>query len=235
MLYKAGMACAERHRLRLSPETAAHNAWIPSETREGEDYWKALQLLRQWTKASHFAIHERVGARVWAMPSHRFWNEHNFVFRKTDGLFYHAKGATPAFADYAQDASGLTLVPLNMAEPILVTRGLDAANSLGFAPHGAGRNFSRTEFMRRHAGKTADEMIAEQAPGIDVRFHCGIPDVSELPWAYKDADSIKKQVVDFGLAEVVDTVEPYGCIMAGDWERDAPWRKKRAARQAAAS
>ena len=26
----------------------------------------------------------------------RFWNEHNFVFRKTDGLFYHAKGATPA-------------------------------------------------------------------------------------------------------------------------------------------
>ena len=25
----------------------------------------------------------------------RFWNEHNFVFRKSDGLFYHAKGATP--------------------------------------------------------------------------------------------------------------------------------------------
>ena len=45
----------------------------------------------------------------------RFWNEHNFVFRKSDGLFYHAKGATPAFADYAADTNGLTLIPLNMA------------------------------------------------------------------------------------------------------------------------
>ena len=25
----------------------------------------------------------------------RFWNEHNFVFRKADGLYYHGKGATP--------------------------------------------------------------------------------------------------------------------------------------------
>jgi len=26
-------------------------------------------------------------------------------------------------------------------------------------------------------------------------------------------------------AEVVDTIEPVGCIMAGDWQRNAPWRK----------
>jgi hypothetical protein len=29
------------------------------------------------------------------------------------------------------------------------------------------------------------------------------------------------------LAEVVDEVFPYGNIMAGDWQKDAPWRKKR--------
>ena len=74
----------------------------------------------------------------------RFWNEHNFVFRKSDGLFYHAKVATPAWSDFAADSSGLTLIPLNMAEPILITRGLDAANAFDFAPHGAGRNFSWT-------------------------------------------------------------------------------------------
>lgn len=28
------------------------------------------------------------------------------------------------------------------------------------------------------------------------------------------------------LAEIVDTVVPNGTIMAGDWERDAPWRRK---------
>jgi RNA-splicing ligase RtcB len=119
-----------------------------------------------------------------------------------------------------------------MAEPILIARGLDAENGLGFAPHGAGRNFSRSAYMRRHAGKTEEQMVAEQTAGIDARFFCGFPDVSELPGAYKDAASVRRQIAEFGLAEVVDTIEPVGCIMAGDWQRDAPWRKKKAARAA---
>jgi tRNA-splicing ligase RtcB (3'-phosphate/5'-hydroxy nucleic acid ligase) len=227
MLYKAGMEAAERFRLVLSPETPKHNAWIPSESREGEAYWQALQVIRAWTKANHFAIHDLVAEVLSLERKDRFWNEHNFVFRKSDGLFYHAKGATPAWGDFAHDSSGLTLIPLNMAEPILVTRGLNAANGLGFAPHGAGRNFSRTAYMRRQAGKTEAEIVAEQTAGIDARFFCGIPDVSELPGAYKNAAAVRVQIAEFGLAEVVDTIEPIGCIMAGDWQRDTPWRKKR--------
>jgi tRNA-splicing ligase RtcB len=30
-----------------------------------------------------------------------------------------------------------------------------------------------------------------------------------------------------GLAAISDVIEPYGSIMAGDWEQDAPWRKKK--------
>lgn len=226
-LYKAGMVVADRFRQKLSPETPRHNAWIPSETQEGEDYWRALQIVRAWTKGSHFAIHDRVREHL-GLPLHdRFWNEHNFVFRKSDGLFYHAKGATPAWSGFASDSNGLTLIPLNMAEPVLITRGLDATNALGFSPHGAGRNFSRTAYMKRHAGRTEAEMIAEQAPGIDVRFFCGVPDTSELPLAYKDAAAVRRQIDRYGLAEVVDTIEPFGSIMAGDWQRDAPWRQKR--------
>src|SRR5262249_86632 len=149
---------------------------------------------------------------------------------KSDGLYYHAKGATPAWADFAADSSGLTLIPLNMAEPILIARGLDAVNALGFAPHGAGRNFSRTAYMRRHAAKTEQEIVAEQTACIDAGFFCGVPDVSELPGAYKNAASVRAQIAEFGLAEVVDTIEPIGCIMAGDWQRDAPWRKKAASK-----
>ena len=33
-----------------------------------------------------------------------------------------------------------------------------------------------------------------------------------------------------GLARVTDRIAPHGAIMAGDWERDAPWRRKRAAK-----
>jgi tRNA-splicing ligase RtcB len=225
MLYKAGMAVAERFRRELSPETPKHNAWIPAETTEGRDYWNALQSIRAWTKANHFAIHDRIAQDLKLAVTDRFWNEHNFVFRKSDGLFYHAKGATPAWRGFADDDSGLTLIPLNMAEPILIVRGRDAENGLGFAPHGAGRNCSRTAFMKRFAHMTEREIVAEQTRGIDARFFCGIPDVSELPAAYKSAASVRQQIEDYGLADVVDTIEPVGCIMAGDWQRNAPWRK----------
>jgi RNA-splicing ligase RtcB len=228
LLYKAGMEMAESYRRKLSPETRPHNAWIPFDTDEGRSYWDALQLIRTWTKKNHFAIHDAVVRFLGLKAKDRFWNEHNFVFRKSDGLFYHAKGATPAWGNFAADSSGLTLIPLNMAEPILIARGLDAANGLGFAPHGAGRNFSRSAYMRRNAGKTEEDMVAEQTKGIDARFFCGIPDVSELPGAYKKAAVVRRQIAEYGLAEVVDTIEPIGSIMAGDWQRDAPWRKKKA-------
>lgn len=227
LLYKAGMATAEKFRQKLSPETPPHSAWIPAESREGEAYWAALQAIRAWTKANHFAIHDRVADALGYKVADRFWNEHNFVFRKSDGLFYHAKGATPAWSDFAADASGLTLIPLNMAEPILITRGRNADNGLGFAPHGAGRNVSRTAYMRRHAGMTETDMVEAQTRGLDVRFFCGVPDVSELPGAYKSAETVRNQIVQYGLADIVDEVAPIGCIMAGDWQRNAPWRKKR--------
>jgi hypothetical protein len=38
---------------------------------------------------------------------------------------------------------------------------------------------------------------------------------------------VRRQIGEFGLAEVVDTIEPVGSIMAGDWQRDAPWRRKK--------
>jgi RNA-splicing ligase RtcB len=228
MLYKAGMEAAEGFRRTLCPELSKHNAWIPADTRIGEDYWCALQAIRAWTKANHFAIHDLVGAALGLPRKDRFWNEHNFVFRKSDGLFYHAKGATPAWPDFAPDSSGLTLIPLNMAEPVLIARGLNAPHGLGFAPHGAGRNFSRTAYLRRQGEKTEEQIVAEQTMGIDARFFCGTPDLSELPGAYKSAAAVRRQITEFGLAEVVDSIAPIGCIMAGDWQRNAPWRKKRA-------
>ena len=233
LLYRDGMTAAEKHRRRVAPDVAAHNAFLPTDTEIGDAYWSALQIIRRWTKASHFAIHDAIASALSLKVGGRFWNEHNFVFRKSDGLFYHAKGATPAYRGFADDDSGLTLIPLNMAQPILVTEGCDAPHALGFAPHGAGRNLSRTAYLRANAGKTTEQLFAEQAPGIDARAFCGIQDPTELPGAYKNADMVRGQIDRFGLARVVDTFEPYGCIMAGDVEHDAPWRKKREAKRLA--
>ena len=180
-------------------------------------------MIRLWTKGNHFAIHDLVARDLGAGIEDRFWNEHNFVFRKSDGLFYHAKGATPAWINFAEDSTGPTLIPLNMRQPILVTRGLDAESGLGFAPHGAGRNFSRTAYLRRLAKVSEADLVARETQGIDARFFCGIPDLSELPSAYKNAATVRKQIEEYRLSQVVDTIEPYGCIMAGDWMR--PFRR----------
>lgn len=57
-----------------------------------------------------------------------------------------------------------------MAKPILISRGLDAQNGLGFSPHGAGRNFGRKAYLRRLGARHAGEIFAEQTKGIHARF-----------------------------------------------------------------
>ena len=215
VLYKLGMEVAEKYRKRLSPDTLKQNAWIPSDTQDGQDYWEALQLIRKWTKANHNAIHQATVEASGAQPEGRFWNEHNFVFKRGD-VFYHGKGATPAWGDYAADATGLTLIPLNMAQPVLVVRGKDAGHALGFSPHGAGRNFSRSEHKRRLGEVTPQEALEAETQGLDIRFPAGGVDASELPSSYKNADNVVRQISQFDLAEIVDYIDPYGCMMAGD-------------------
>ena len=230
-LYKLGMRKAEGWRKKLSHGVAKQNAWIPADSDDGIAYWDALQLIRKWTKANHNCLHQATAEMVKATVKERFWNEHNFVFRDGE-LFYHAKGATPVNADFLPDTNGVQIVPLNMAEPILLIRGGVTDRNMGFAPHGAGRNKSRTAHKRALADRTEAEVFATETAGLDVRFYSGNVDVSELPSSYKPAATVRRQMSHFGLADVIDEIEPFGSIMAGDWERDAPWRLKARARAA---
>lgn len=225
-LYTQGMKTAEYFRKEISPRTSKQNAWIPYDTDEGKSYWDALQLVREWTKLNHTTIHNATTQGLKIDPLDRFWNEHNFVFKEND-LFYHAKGATPLDDKFVPDSkNGLRLIPLNMSEPVLIVKGNTTANNLGFAPHGAGRNISRGRHKKNLAHKTIGEIFQEETKGLDIRFFSNHIDISELPSAYKNADMVKRQMKEFGLGEVLDQIMPYGCIMAGDWEIDAPWKVK---------
>ncbi len=225
-LYEQGMKIAEYFRKEISPKTYMKNAWIPFDTNEGKSYWEALQLVREWTKLNHTTIHEATLQKLKIDPHDRFWNEHNFVF-KEDDLFYHAKGATPLDDKFVPDSKdGLRLIPLNMSEPVLIVKGNTTENNLGFAPHGAGRNISRGAHKKNNSLKTIEQIFHEETKGLDVRFFSNNIDISELPSAYKNADMVKRQMKDFGLGEVLDEIMPYGSIMAGDWEIDAPWKVK---------
>lgn len=219
-LFKKGMKIAEQWRNKLSPETLKQNAWIPFDTQDGQDYWNALQVIREWTKANHQAIHSLVyGSELFT------WNEHNFVFQDNN-IFYHAKGATPVDKKYMPDSMGTQIIPMNMSEPILIVQGTTTKNNLGFAPHGAGRNYSRTKHKKMNEHLSDEEIFREETKNIDARFFSGVIDISELPSAYKNATEVKNQILTYNLCNVIFEIEPFGCIMAGDWEANAPWRKK---------
>ncbi len=226
-LYRAGMKVAEKFRRAMAPKVMKTNAWIPYDTEEGKAYWEALQIVRSWTKLNHNTLHDEVVQKMKTDIQSRFWNEHNFVFKDGED-FYHAKGATPLDDKFVPDSyEGLRLIPLNMSEPVLVVKGDTTENNLGFAPHGAGRNVSRSQHRRINQDRTIEEIFATETQGLDVRFFSEQIDITELPSAYKNADAVQEQMKAFGLGEVVDKILPYGCIMAGDWQKDAPWKKRR--------
>lgn len=224
ILYKVGMKVAEKFRKEISPETPPMNAWIPFDTNEGKEYWEALQAVRNWTKQNHTVIHDEVCKKLSIKKKDRFWNEHNFVFKDGD-LFYHAKGATPINKRFMPDITGPQIIPLNMSQPILLVEGPGTDNGIYFAPHGAGRNISRSAHKKMMAQQTSEEIFIKETKGIDVRFYSGQVDISELPSAYKNADEVKKQISHFGLANIVDEILPYGSLMVG--HVNEYWRKNK--------
>jgi len=235
-LYKHGVKIAQRFRKKLSPQTYKANAWIPFDTEEGREYWQALQVVRDWTHNNHAVLHELTAGATGADVVDQLWNEHNFVFREiTDegSLFWHAKGATPIHNAFLPDTQGVQIVPLNMAEPVLFVKGARNATNRGFAPHGAGRNMSRTKHKKLMTERSVEDIFREETEGLDVRFYSGTTDISELPSAYKNAEHVVRDMQAFDLAEVVDRVLPYGSIMAGDWQRGISWKEFRAEKRAA--
>ena len=181
-LYNEGVYKAELFRQEIAPNVSAKNAWIPFDTKEGQDYWEALQIVREWTKLNHSCIHDAIKNKVIKLTeSERFWNEHNFVFKKNN-IFYHAKGATPMDDMFVPDSyNGLRLIPLNMSQPILVVKASNGTNGMGFAPHGAGRNFSRSEHKKsKLVDKTPEQLFYEETTGLDVRFFSGKIDISGI-------------------------------------------------------
>ena len=231
-VYKRGIAHAVGQTQVVSPDTPPHQAWLDPASETGELYWQALQYVARWTRRNHQLVHERTLARLGITALASFGNEHNFVWRRGD-LFYHGKGATPAWTDDAGHPL-LGLIPLNMAAPILLTLGRDQAQYASFSPHGAGRNKSRTALLRE-AGllgisveqqtTRARAIVERQTDGLDIRFFFDRPDVSESPMAYKSAAQVREQIERFGLADVVGLIVPKGSIMAGDY--DKPWQRKK--------
>ena len=230
-VYARGQKAALAHVKRVAEGIPDPAAWLDFRSDEGRDYWDALQYVSRWTRANHQSIHARFLEKSGSQPLTALGNEHNFVWKRGD-LFLHGKGATPAWKD-EEGRPLLGLIPLNMAAPILLVLGSDNAEHLSFAPHGAGRNHSRTAitrpFKNEEGGldeKKLNASLAESTRGLDIRWFYGKADISESPIGYKSAAQVKEQIQRFNLAEVIAEIEPLGCIMAGD-SGPPPWIRRK--------
>ena len=235
-VYKRGMIAARDFVAENAKGIPDAAVWLPADSREGAAYWDALQYVGRWTRANHAVIHEAFLQRIGQRPLAQFGNEHNFVWKRGDA-FYHGKGATPAWRD-ADGRPLLGLIPLNMAREVLLVLGGDNDQFLSFAPHGAGRNLSRSAMLAPYKDAEGlidparvQQVLAETTGGLDIRWYNGAPDLSESPLGYKDPTKVKAQIERFGLAKVAGDILPLGCIMAGE-APEPPWARKRREKRA---
>ena len=229
-IYKRGLDAAVKETALIAEGIPKTGAWLDLDTEIGASYWKALGYVGRWTSANHEVIHAKFLRKIGASPITKINNHHNAVW-KHNGEIYHGKGATPAWKIDGQRQLGI--IPLNMGREILLVSGNDNTDFLSFAPHGAGRNRSRTAtikpFINASTGKVNPELvavaIAEETRGIEVVWASGVPDVSESPRGYKDATKIKTEIERYDLATVIGEITPLGCVMAGHIE--PTWRKRK--------
>jgi tRNA-splicing ligase RtcB len=138
-----------------------------------------------------FSIHD-----IHKLIENNMINEsHNTVTRTKDGMWLHRKGATPAEKDQ------LGIIPGNMRDGTVVTRGKGNEEFLSSAPHGAGRRMSRNK-----AKKLLDMIYFEETmQGIETNG-LSKKKLDEAPEAYKNFRKVLKQSEP--VVDIIDRLTP---------------------------
>ena len=190
------------------PSEVKHLAWLSLKSGEGQEYWRAMELMGEYAAANHACIHRHIAEHLGAEVMLDLENHHNFAWKEVhDGeeLIVHRKGATPA------GAGVLGIVPGSMATPTYVVRGLGDASSLNSAAHGAGRRMSRKAAIRKYDWKFVNPVLKER--GVEL-ISAGL---DEVPMVYKDIDEVMRAQSD--LVEPLATFQPKLVKMAPAGER----------------
>jgi tRNA-splicing ligase RtcB len=135
-------------------------------------------------------------------------------------LFVHRKGATRAFGPGHPD------LPVDLREvgqPVLIGGSMGTCSyvlvgagrsgqekAFASACHGAGRQMSRHQALKRWRGRAVVDELA--ARGIEIRSPSWRGVAEEAPGAYKDVSAVVDAAEDAGLARKVARLEPLICI-----------------------
>ena len=180
--------------------------WFDLETEEGQEYRLSMELMGRYAAANHEIIHTRFleVAGLGALEVHT--NQHNFAWVDENGLVYHRKGATPAYAGQ------VGIIPGSSGSPSYLVVGKGSAESWYSASHGAGRPYSRSEAKRRYDAHEFEKFMRRN--GIT---HHGVA-ADETVKAYKDIQKVIEAQSD--LISVAAVMQPRVVVMGGHLRSD---------------
>jgi tRNA-splicing ligase RtcB (3'-phosphate/5'-hydroxy nucleic acid ligase) len=183
-------------------------AWLSLKSSEGQEYWRAMELMGSYASANHHLIHRSVLSHFGYSALGHIENHHNYAWKETidgDDLVVHRKGATPAGKNV------LGYIPGSMTAPGFLVRGKGKKESLHSAAHGAGRRLSRKAALQSTTKKALRDTV--QSSGVTL-LSAGL---DESPHAYKDIYSVMAAQED--LVEIIGTFTPKVVKMAPEGER----------------
>jgi len=195
-------------RRRELPRELARLAWLDLDSAEGQEYWRAMELMGLYAAANHACIHRHIARNLGVDVLLDLENHHNFAWKEIhDGeeVIVHRKGATPA------GAGVLGVIPGSMSSPAYIVRGKGVAESLNSASHGAGRRMSRTQAKASFTWSQTKKLLEER--GVTL-ISAGL---DEVPMAYKDIDAVMAAQGD--LVERLARFDPRLVKMAPAGER----------------
>ncbi|XPV75875.1 MAG: RtcB family protein [Desulfovibrio sp.] len=179
------------------PKKLQHLAWLDINSDLGKEYWRAMELIGEYSAANHEIIHKDIIDAMDCKSIFTVENHHNFAFKeKLDGeeVIIHRKGATPAHE------GTLGIIPGAMNTPAYVVEGKGNKNALNSAAHGAGRSMSRKQALKTFVGQKLHSRMADQ--GIEL-IGGGL---DESPEAYKDIHTVMEAQQD--LVDIIAEFNP---------------------------
>jgi tRNA-splicing ligase RtcB len=147
------------------------------------------------------------------------FEEHDVGGGRTKPVCVHRKGATRAFPpghpeipETYRAIGQPVIIPGSMGTASWVLAGQPGSmeQSFGTTCHGAGRMMSRTEAVRRAAGRRIDKEL--DAIGIIAKARGQKGLAEEQPAAYKDVDQVVEVVDKAGISKKVARLRPIGVI-----------------------
>jgi tRNA-splicing ligase RtcB len=210
-------------------------ACCPVNSPEGRDYLAAMACSANYAWANRQCIMHRVRqsfeqvlkAGAHKLGLHLIYDvahniakfEQHIVDGKSQRLLVHRKGATRAFGPGNPDlperyrkTGQPVIIPGDMGRASYLLCGTEQAmqQSWGSTCHGAGRLMSRTQALRRTAGRSIARELGQR--GILVRSHGQETLREEAPEAYKDVNQVVDIVHNAGLSRRVAKMAPLGVV-----------------------